>query len=65
MGYSDHHPPTYLIEDVDKGQRIIALQGHRGVHTLRRCQHRGKGVREFPGSYINGHELREECVLEC
>ena len=40
--------PVYLIEDVDEGQSIVALQRHRGVYTLLRCQHRSEGVRELP-----------------
>ena len=56
---------TYLIEDVHEGQSIVTLQRHRGVHALLRSQHLGEGVWEFPGSYVNGRELREEGVLEC
>ena len=66
MGCSDcPSRPAYLIEDVNEGHSIVALQRHRGVHTLWRCQHRGQGVWELSGSYINGHKLREEGVLEC
>ena len=65
-GCSDYPSrPAYLVEDVDEGYSIVTLQRHRGVHTLRRCQHRGQSVWELSGFYINGHELREEGVLEC
>ena len=57
--------PVYLVEDVDEGYSTVTLQRHRGIHTLLRCQHRGQCARKLPGSYIDGHELCEEGILEC
>ena len=65
VGYSGYPQPAYLIEDVHEGQSFVALQRHRGVHTLLRCQHFGEGVWEFRGSYVNRRELGEEGILEC
>ena len=62
---SDFHWLTHLIEDVDEGQRVVTLQRHCGVHALLGCQHRGERIWELSRSYINGHELRDEGVLEC
>jgi hypothetical protein len=53
---------AYLIEDVDKGQSILALQRHRDVHTLLGFQRLDKGVWKLSGSYVNGRELREEGI---
>ena len=64
-GCSDYPSrPVYLVEDVDEGYSTVTLQRHRGVHTLLRSQHLGEGVWELPGSYIDGHELCEEGILE-
>ena len=57
--------PAYLIEDVHESQSIVALQRHRGIHTLLRGQHFGEGIWEIPRSDVDGRELREEGVLEC
>ena len=65
VGCSGCPRPSYLIEDVYKGQSIVALQRHRGVHTLLRGQQFGEGIWELHGLYINGLELGEEGVLEC
>ena len=61
----DYPRAAHLIEDVDEGQSIVALQRHRGIDTLLGCQHLGEGVWEFPGSYVNGRELREEDIPGC
>ena len=63
-GCSDFHWLIHPIEDVNEGQRVVALQRHCGVHSLLGCQHRSEGLWELPGSYINGHELREEGIFE-
>jgi len=57
-----HPTSTHLIEDVDEGQSIIALQRYRGAHILLRRQYLGEGFCELAGSYVNGPELREECI---
>jgi len=62
--FSGHHRPAYLIEDLNKSRSVVALQRHRGVHTLLRCQHLDDGVWELRGSYVNGCELGEESVPE-
>jgi len=64
MKFSGYHRPTYLIEDVDKSQSVIALQRHHGVHALLRRQRLGEDVCELRGSYVNGRELGEEGVPE-
>jgi len=61
----DCRRPAHLVEDVNQGQCVVTLQRHRSVHALLGRQHLGKGVWEFPGSYINRRELSEEGILEC
>ena len=56
---------AYLIEDVDKGRSIFALQRHRDVHTLLRFQRLDKGVWELSGFYVNRHDLRDEGIAGC
>lgn len=41
---SDHPRPAHLIEDVDKGQSVIALQRHCYIRTLLRCKYLGESV---------------------
>lgn len=53
---------THPIEDADEGQSIVAPQRYRGVHILLRGQYLGEGFCELAGSYVNGPELREECI---
>ena len=65
MVFSDYHRPAHLIEDVNEGLSIVALQRHCSIDTLLRCQHLSEGVWELSGSYVNRHELREEGILEC
>lgn len=55
---------THLIENVDEGQSVIALQRHRSVDTLLGPQHLGEGIWELPGSCIDGRELRKERIIE-
>ena len=56
---------AYLIEDIDEGQSMVALERHRGIHALLRREHPGKIVWEFPGSDVERHQLREEGILGC
>ena len=66
MGHSEPYRSAYLIEDVDESQGIciISLQRHRCIHTHLRCQHLGEKVWELPGSYVDGHKLDQESILE-
>ena len=57
--------PAHLIENIDEGQSIVALERHRGIHAFLRPQHPSERVWELPGSNVDGHELCEERVLEC
>ena len=63
-GCSDYHRRAYLIKYVNESQSIVSLQRHGGVHPFLRRQHVSEGVWELPGPYVDGHELREEGVLE-
>ena len=64
IGCSDYPRLPHLIKDIDEGQSIVALQRHRCVHTLLRCQHLGESAWERSGSYVDGRELHEERILE-
>ena len=63
-GCSGYHRSAHLVEDIDKGQSVVALQRYCGVRALLRCQHLGEGVWELRGSYVNGRELSQERVSE-
>ena len=63
-GRSDYHQAAHLVEDIDEGQSIVALERHRSIHALLRRQHLSESVWELPGSDVNRHELRKESILE-
>ena len=51
---------AHMIEGVDEGQSVVALQQHRDIDAFLRFQHLGDGDWIRRGPYVDGPELSEE-----